>query len=60
MICLHLAAPELFFSGSKLITPFAILVIKDSGAERICRKDLQKGFGFKKLEIFQLFQILLI
>jgi hypothetical protein len=53
MICLRLAAPELFFSDSKLITPFVILVIKDSGAERICRKDLQKGFGFKKLSRFK-------
>jgi hypothetical protein len=49
MIRLRLVAPELFFIGSKLTTPFAILVIKDSGAERICREDLQKGFGFKKL-----------
>jgi hypothetical protein len=54
------AAPELFFIGSKLTTPFAILIIKDSCAERICRMDLQKGFGLKKHGFPQPFQIQLI
>jgi hypothetical protein len=51
MNCLRLAAPELFFSSSKLITPFRVLVIKDSGPY------LQKGFGLRKIELSPPFQI---
>jgi hypothetical protein len=51
--CLHQAAPELFFSSSKLITRFRILIIKDSGTY------LQKGFGFRKIEFSPPFQIFL-
>ena len=53
MNCLRLAAPELFFSSSKLITRFRVLVIKDSGTY------LQKGFGFRKIEFSPPFQIFL-
>jgi hypothetical protein len=50
MNCLRLAAPELFFSSSKLITRFRVLVIKDSGTY------LQKGFGFFKLSFLRRFK----
>jgi hypothetical protein len=50
MNCLRLAAPELFFSSSKLITRFRVLVIKDFGTY------LQKGFGFRKIEFSPPFQ----
>ena len=51
MNCLRLPAPELFFSGLKLITLFRVLVIKDSGTY------LQKGFGFRKIKFSPPFQI---
>jgi hypothetical protein len=53
MNCLSLAAPELFFSSSKLITWFRVLVIKDSGTY------LPKRFGFRKIEFSPPFQIFL-
>jgi hypothetical protein len=50
MNCLRLAAPELFFIGSKLTTPFVILVIKDSGAY------LQKAFDLEIVSFFSRFK----
>jgi hypothetical protein len=52
--CLRLGAPDFFFRGSKLTTPFEILAIRDYGAY------LQKGFSFSKLEFFPPFLVRLI